>query len=156
MVDITYVSQFVNGKENNVMNGEHIHIPDVLPHRYPFLFVDSVVGYEDGHWAKGYKIIDENDWFINESNLYMPSTLIVESLAQIGAFATMDVTGISFLTSLKGINVFSQVKVGEKLDLYYEVVKRRRGYVVGKGTAHAGERLIVEAEEIVSLDQKMS
>ncbi|AMR09101.1 hypothetical protein CHCC14600_1639 [Bacillus licheniformis] len=44
----------------------------VLPHRYPFLFIDCVVESEPGKWVKGYKFITENDWFITENQKEMP------------------------------------------------------------------------------------
>ncbi|WP_052723631.1 3-hydroxyacyl-ACP dehydratase FabZ family protein [Paenibacillus wulumuqiensis] len=131
-----------------------IHIPDVLPHRYPFLMIDEVSGYETSGWARGYKLVSWNEWYISEAQPYMPSTLVVESLAQLLAFATIDEAGISFLTTLKGVRVLSQAAAGERIDLYVEVLRRRKGYVLGKGIASVGERIVLEADEIVSYDLK--
>jgi 3-hydroxyacyl-[acyl-carrier-protein] dehydratase len=132
---------------------ELIHIQDVLPHRYPFLLLDGVTGYETSQWAKGYKLVTSSEWFITEANPYMPPMLIVESLAQLAAFAAIDKRGISYLTNLNGVRFHSLAKPGDRIDLYFEVVKRRRGYILGSGRATVGERLVAEAEEIVSLDQ---
>ncbi|MCZ8520302.1 MULTISPECIES: 3-hydroxyacyl-ACP dehydratase FabZ family protein [Paenibacillus] len=132
---------------------QSIHIPDVLPHRFPFLLVDGVTGYETSKWAKGYKLVTWNEWFITGPEPHMPSTLVLEAIAQLAAFATIDEKGISFLTTLKGVEVHSQAKPGDRLDLIFEVTKRRRGYVLGRGRASVGDRLVLEAEEIVSFDQ---
>jgi 3-hydroxyacyl-[acyl-carrier-protein] dehydratase len=57
-----------------------------LPHRYPFLMIDGLVEIELGKRAKGYKNVTRNEWFITEAHPYMPNTMIVEALAQLGAF----------------------------------------------------------------------
>ncbi|TWM31387.1 3-hydroxyacyl-[acyl-carrier-protein] dehydratase FabZ [Bacillus paralicheniformis] len=51
----------------------------LLPHRYPFLFIDRVVESEPGKWVKGYKFITENDWFITENQKEMPFSIIIEA-----------------------------------------------------------------------------
>lgn len=84
-------------------------IPNVLPHRYPFLFVDQILEIEQNKWVKGYKNITINEWFFYENNNSVPSTLIIEGLAQLGAFATMsNNNGLGFLSALKGIEVLGQ------------------------------------------------
>ncbi|KPV58023.1 hypothetical protein QJ48_18900 [Paenibacillus sp. A3] len=131
-----------------------MHIPDVLPHRYPFLLIDKIVEAEPSKWARGYKNISWNEWFITEANPYMPHMLVVEALAQLSAFSAMEEKGIAFLSSLKQVEMESLAQPGDRLDLYFEVSKQRRGYLLGKGLATVGDRVIVRAEEIVAFVQK--
>ena len=78
-----------------------INIQNILPHRYPFLMVDRIVEVESGKWVKGYKNVSCNEWFITESQTTMPHMLIVEAIAQLGAFVSTENTdGIGFLSSL--------------------------------------------------------
>ena len=44
-----------------------MHIKDTLPHRYPFLMIDKVTNVKQGESVTGYKLITNNDWFINDS-----------------------------------------------------------------------------------------
>jgi 3-hydroxyacyl-[acyl-carrier-protein] dehydratase len=79
-----------------------IHIPSVLPHRYPSLMIDRILEIEPGKWVRGYKYVTQNEWFMAESQDCMPSTLVTEALAQLGAFtAVSGANGLGFLSSLK-------------------------------------------------------
>ncbi|WP_405155827.1 3-hydroxyacyl-ACP dehydratase FabZ family protein [Paenibacillus sp. FSL K6-0108] len=125
-------------------------ISNVLPHRYPFLFVDQILEIEQNKWVKGYKNITINEWFFYENNNSVPSTLIIEGLAQLGAFATMsDNNGLGFLSALKGIEVLGQAYPGDRLDLYYKVLKNKRGFIIGEGVATVGNKVIIRADEIM-------
>jgi len=127
-----------------------IDIQSVLPHRYPFLMIDRIVEVEPGKWAKGYKNVTHNEWYIAEPHFCMPSVMIVEALAQLGAFATMTgESGLGFLSSLKGIEYLGHARPGDRIELYYGVVRNRRGFVVGKGEATVDGQVIVRAEEIM-------
>ncbi|MNN64585.1 3-hydroxyacyl-[acyl-carrier-protein] dehydratase FabZ [compost metagenome] len=127
-----------------------INVQDILPHRYPFLLIDKVLEVEKDKWAKGYKNVSSNEWYMNERNTVVPSTLIIEALAQLGAFAVIsEENGIGFLSSLKGIEVMGQAFSGDRIDLYYEIIKSKRGFVVGRGVASVGDQVIINAEEIM-------
>jgi 3-hydroxyacyl-[acyl-carrier-protein] dehydratase len=127
-----------------------INIPNVIPHRYPFLFVDRVLEIEAGKWAKGFKNVTWNEWYITEQINYVPSMIIVEALAHLGAFASQNSEkGLGFLSSFKGIEFLGKAYPGDRIDLYYEVIKNRRGFVIGKGEASIGNNVIVRAEEIM-------
>lgn len=127
-----------------------INIQDILPHRYPFLLIDKVLEVEKNKWAKGYKNVSSNEWYITERNAAVPSTLVIEALAQLGAFAVISETsGLGFLSSLKGIEVIGQAIPGDRIDLYYEIIKNKRGFVVGRGVASVRDQVIINAEEIM-------
>ncbi|MFN2746672.1 MULTISPECIES: 3-hydroxyacyl-ACP dehydratase FabZ family protein [unclassified Bacillus (in: firmicutes)] len=118
-----------------------------LPHQYPFLFVDCIVDTEPGKWARGYKLITENDWFITESQQDMPFSIMVESLAQVAAFtAQEDSTGLGFLSSVKKAECIGRAVPGDKLDLYFEVARYKRGFLFGKGMASVNGTKVAEAE----------
>ena len=62
----------------------------LLPHRYPFLLVDSIDEVEAGRSARGTKLVTGSEWLIvgtRETHVQraMPHTLIVEALAQLSA-----------------------------------------------------------------------
>ncbi|MFI8709499.1 3-hydroxyacyl-ACP dehydratase FabZ family protein [Bacillus sp. NPDC077411] len=127
-----------------------INIQSILPHRYPFLMIDGIVEMESGKWVKGYKNISCNEWFITESQMTMPHMLIVEAIAQLGAFVSIGNTdGLGFLSSLEGVKISGAVQPGDRLDLYYEVIRNRRGFVLGKGHASVNEKTIVSVDKLL-------
>ena len=56
---------------------------------------------------------------------------------------------MGFLSSLNGLEIIGNAYPGDRVELYYEVIKNRRGFVLGKGEATVGNRVIIRAEEIM-------
>ncbi|GAB6421960.1 3-hydroxyacyl-ACP dehydratase FabZ family protein [Bacillus luti] len=127
-----------------------MHIKDTLPHRYPFLMIDKVTNIKQGESVTGYKLITNNEWFINDNQKHMPHMLIVEALAQLSAFVhTSDSEGLGFLSSLDGVEFQAKAYPGDKLELYYELTRNRRGFVLGKGIATVNGQTIVTVEKLL-------
>ena len=127
-----------------------MHIKDTLPHRYPFLMIDKVTSIKQGESVTGYKLITNNEWFINDTQKHMPHMLIVEALAQLSAFVhTSDSNGLGFLSSLDGVTFHEKAYPGDKLNLHYELTRNRRGFVLGKSTATVNNQPIVTIEKLL-------
>lgn len=123
----------------------------ILPHRYPFLMIDRVTQIEPGTSANGYKLISHNEWFMSGEASFMPDTLIIEALAQLGAFTAVQSQqgGLGFLSSLKGVESMGRAYAGDKLELSYEVLRSKKGFTIGKGEASVDGRVILSADEIM-------
>ncbi|MEW9180930.1 3-hydroxyacyl-ACP dehydratase FabZ family protein [Bacillus mycoides] len=127
-----------------------MNIKDTLPHRYPFLIIDKITNVKESQSATGYKLITNNEWFINKNQNYMPHMLIVEALAQLSAFvSTGESEGLGFLSSLDGVEFHENAYPGDKLDLHYELTRNRRGFVLGKGIASVNGQSIVTIEKLL-------
>ncbi|WP_242309467.1 3-hydroxyacyl-ACP dehydratase FabZ family protein [Bacillus cereus group sp. BfR-BA-01331] len=127
-----------------------MNIKDTLPHRYPFLLIDKITNVKESQSATGYKLITNNEWFINNKQNYMPHMLIVEALAQLSAFvSTGESEGLGFLSSLDGVEFHENAYPGDKLDLHYELTRNRRGFVLGKGIASVNGQSIVTIEKLL-------
>ncbi|MBT2578636.1 beta-hydroxyacyl-ACP dehydratase [Bacillus sp. ISL-8] len=127
-----------------------MNIKDTLPHRYPFLMIDKITNVKESQSATGYKLITNNEWFINENQNYMPHMLIVEALAQLSAFvSTGESEGLGFLSSLDGVEFHENAYPGDKLDLHYELTRNRRGFILGKGIASVNGQSIVTIEKLL-------
>ncbi|MBW3494402.1 3-hydroxyacyl-ACP dehydratase FabZ family protein [Bacillus mycoides] len=127
-----------------------MNIKDTLPHRYPFLMIDKITNVTESQSATGYKLITNNEWFINKNQNYMPHMLIVEALAQLSAFvSTGESEGLGFLSSLDGVEFHENAYPGDKLDLHYELTRNRRGFVLGKGIASVNGQSIVTIEKLL-------
>ena len=127
-----------------------MNIKDTLPHRYPFLMIDKITNVKESQSATGYKLITNNEWFINDNQRYMPHMLIVEALAQLSAFvSTGESEGLGFLSSLDGVEFHENAYPGDKLDLHYELTRNRRGFILGKGIASVNGQSIVTIEKLL-------
>lgn len=127
-----------------------MHIKDTLPHRYPFLMIDKVTNVKHCESVTGYKLISNNEWFINDNQDHMPHLLIVEALAQLSAFVhPNDSEGLGFLSSLDGVEFHGKAYPGDKLDLHYELTRNRRGFILGTGTATVNNQPIVTIEKLL-------
>ncbi|NUC17998.1 beta-hydroxyacyl-ACP dehydratase [Bacillus mycoides] len=127
-----------------------MNIKDTLPHRYPFLMIDKITNVKESQSATGYKLITNNEWFINKNQNYMPHMLIVEALAQLSAFvSTGESEGLGFLSSLDGVEFHENAYPGDKLELHYELTRNRRGFVLGKGIASVNGQSIVTIEKLL-------
>lgn len=137
-----------------------MNVPEVmatLPHRYPFLMIDGVTHVEQGKLAQGYKHITHNEWFMSTATAepFMPDTLIIEALAQLGAFTAIQHQpgGLGLLSSLKGVESLGRAYAGDKLELTYEVLRSKKGFTIGKGEAFVEGRIILRADEIMIYTQ---
>lgn len=117
-------------------------IQKIIPHRYPFLLIDTIVDFEPGKRATGIKNVTINEHFFTghfPDYPVMPGVLIVEALAQVGAVAILSLDQnkgkIALFAGIDGFRFKKQVVPGDQLFLEVEITKSKGP--VGKGTAVA-------------------
>ncbi|ATO30229.1 beta-hydroxyacyl-ACP dehydratase [Bacillus atrophaeus] len=126
----------------------------LLPHRYPFLFIDGVTESEPGKHAAAYKLISENDWFITDTQREMPFSLVIEALAQTAAFTGItDENRLGLLSSVKKAEKNGAAMPGDRLDLFFEVTRNKRGFVFGHAKASVNGTSVAEAEIGIYIEQ---
>ena len=134
-------------------------IERILPHRYPFLFIDHVdeIG-PDGIVAR--KLVSRNEPHFEghfPGNPVMPGVLIIEALAQAGAIYAGRQVGfdpekqVIYFMSIDKAKFRKPVVPGDVLRL--EVVPIRKGGAVWKmrGEAKVGDAVVAEAEFLASI-----
>lgn len=112
---------------------DHQDIADLLPHRYPFQFVDRVLEFVDGERIVAIKNLSLSDPFFRghfPGNPVMPGVLICEALAQAGALLAMrshggvpEGRGV-VLTGLDQVRFRRPVVPGDQLRLEVRIVRR--------------------------------
>ncbi|MFB1097834.1 MULTISPECIES: 3-hydroxyacyl-ACP dehydratase FabZ [Bacillaceae] len=128
-------------------------IKEIIPHRYPFLLVDQITEIEEGKRAVGKKNVTINEPFFQghfPDYPVMPGVLILEALAQTGAFAMLmkeeNKGKIGFLAGVDKCRFKRQVKPGDTLKLEVEIVRLKGPIGKGKATATVDGELACEAE----------
>jgi len=128
-------------------------IMEIIPHRYPFLLIDTIEEIETGVRAVGKKCVSVNEPFFQghfPGNPVMPGVLIIEALAQVGAVAMLSLPEMKGKTAyFAGINnaKFRQKVVpGDVLMLETSIIKVKGPVGIGKAVATVNGKKAAEAE----------
>ncbi|MHA3978623.1 3-hydroxyacyl-ACP dehydratase FabZ [Halovulum sp. GXIMD14794] len=130
-------------------------IKRLIPHRYPFLYIDRVINMVNSESAVGIKNVTANEPFFPghfPSKPVLPGVIIIEAMAQSATALvswSTDLDDSGALVYFMGIDKarFRRiVEPGDQLELHVQVI--RKGAKVWKfgGVARVGEEVAAEAE----------
>ena len=128
-------------------------IMDIIPHRYPFLLIDTIEELEPGERALGKKCVSVNEPFFQghfPENPVMPGVLIMEALAQVGAVAILSKPEFkghtAYFAGIDKARFRQKVLPGDVLMLETAIVKAKGPIGVGKAVAKVNDKVVAEAE----------
>ena len=130
-------------------------IMDIIPHRHPFLLVDTIDELEPGIKATGYKCITYDEpYFAGHfpKEPVMPGVLQVEAMAQTGGLLVLNSVDeperySTYFMKIDGVKFRQKVVPGDTLILRLELLAPiRRGISTMKGYVFVGDKLVSEAE----------
>lgn len=128
-------------------------IMEIIPHRYPFLLIDTIEELEPGVRAVGKKCVSMNEPFFQghfPGNPVMPGVLIIEALAQVGAVAILSQPEwkgrTAYFAGIDGVKFKQKVVPGDILTLEMEIIKVKGPVGVGKAVAAVDGRVAARGE----------
>lgn len=128
-------------------------IMDIIPHRYPFLMIDSIEELEPGVRALGKKCVSVNEPYFQghfPGNPVMPGVLIMEALAQVGAVAILSQPEwkgkTAYFAGIDKARFRRKVMPGDVLMLETTIIKVKGPVGVGRAVATVNGERTAEAE----------
>ena len=134
-------------------------ILEILPQRHPFVFIDRVTHLDPGKTVTALKNVNINESYFPghfPGKPIMPGVLILESMAQAGAFLVLhnledpQKSGMLF-TAIEKSKFRQPVVPGDQLIIKMELLKFRLGTAKIKGQAFVDDNLVTEATLMATL-----
>ncbi|MDY6155413.1 MAG: 3-hydroxyacyl-ACP dehydratase FabZ [Agathobacter sp.] len=128
-------------------------IMEILPHRNPFLLIDTIEELVPGEKAVAKKNVTMNEpYFMGHfpGNPVMPGVLIIEALAQTGAVAILcqdEWKGkTAYFAGINNAKFKQKVVPGDTLELTTEIIKVKGPIGVGRAVAKVNGKTACMAE----------
>lgn len=128
-------------------------IMEIIPHRQPFLLIDTVEELEPGVRAEAKKCVSYNEpYFAGHfpDEPVMPGVLILEALAQTGAVAILSLEEnrgkTAYFAGINGVRFKQKVAPGDVLSLETEIIRQKGAIGVGRAAAKVDGKVVCSAE----------
>ncbi|WP_353097766.1 3-hydroxyacyl-ACP dehydratase FabZ [Tissierella praeacuta] len=134
-------------------------IKGIIPHRYPFLFIDKVLIEEIGVRGIGYKNVTINEPFFQGHFPHMPvmpGVIIVESMAQVGAVILLSDEKYKgktpYFAGINKVRFKRKVVPGDTLRMEVILTRIRGSIGIGEGKAYVEDELACEGEFLFAIE----
>jgi len=129
-------------------------IQTIIPHRFPFLLIDSILELEPTKRIVGIKNVTINEPFFQghfPGAPVMPGVLIVEAMAQVAAVMVLKElpdrkNKLVYFSGIDRARFRHPVVPGDQLRMVVETIKMRPRHGKLKAEGFVGDRLVAEAE----------
>ena len=125
----------------------------ILPHRYPMILIDRITEITEGVGLTAIKNVTINEpYFAGHfpGQPVMPAVLILESMAQAGAFLVLNTVPDPLqknmlFSSITDSKFRIPIIPGDQVKIKMQLIKIRLGAVKLRGEAYVFEKLVAEA-----------
>jgi 3-hydroxyacyl-[acyl-carrier-protein] dehydratase len=139
-----------------------LKIMEVLPHRYPFLLVDRILEIDiENMKIKALKNVTINEpFFIGHfpGNPVMPGVLIIEAMAQVGAYLMLKKAGIEdgivLFASIEEAKFRKPVVPGDQIIFEVEGINIKKSMGKIKAVAKVDDQIVCEAILMAAVKKK--
>ena len=141
----------MRGDEMSVYSSKEIM--DILPHRHPFLLIDTIEELEPGVRAVGKKCVSLNEpYFAGHfpGNPVMPGVLLIEAMAQTGAVVLLDLPEwkgkTAYFVGIDNARFKKKVVPGDVVYFEVKLIKQKGPIGVAEAKATVEGELAAKAE----------
>lgn len=127
-------------------------IQKILPHRYPFLFVDKIIEVTEKR-AVGVKNVTIDEPFFQghfPGHPIMPGVLIIEAMAQVGGVCALNMKDnigkIAYFLSINNARFRKPVIPGDKLIIEVDLLKTKLSVMQIHAVAKVDDAVAAEAD----------
>ncbi|MCE9520613.1 MAG: bifunctional UDP-3-O-[3-hydroxymyristoyl] N-acetylglucosamine deacetylase/3-hydroxyacyl-ACP dehydratase [Verrucomicrobia bacterium] len=146
----------------NIPSGEAVldinEVMSILPHRYPFLLVDRIIGFDGETKCTGVKNVTINEPFFQghfPGHPIMPGVLQLEAMAQVASIlllrAPENQGKIGYFLSADKVKWRKPVLPGDTLIIETEILKIKRNIGQARGRCIVNGTVVSEADLMFSL-----
>jgi len=129
-------------------------IKDLIPQRFPFLFVDTITSLLENKISTKLTLTGDEDFFKGHfpGNPIMPGVLLQEALFQSGAalMAKKDGGGLGVLTRVQNAKFKNVVRPGDTLEMEVELTESISNASYMKGTTRVNGKVVLAIEFAVA------
>ena len=131
----------------------------ILPHRYPMVLIDRITEITEGVGLTAIKNVTINEpYFAGHfpAQPVMPAVLILESMAQAGAFLVLNTVPDPLqknmlFSSISDSKFRIPIIPGDQVEIKMQLVKIRLGAVKLRGDAYVDGKLVAEANLMANI-----
>jgi 3-hydroxyacyl-[acyl-carrier-protein] dehydratase len=139
-----------------------LKIMEVLPHRYPFLLVDRILEIDiEKMKIKALKNVTINEPFFTghfPGNPVMPGVLVIEAMAQVGAYLMLKKAGIEdgivLFASIEEAKFRKPVVPGDQIIFEVEGINIKKSMGKIKAVAKVDDQVVCEAILMAAVKKK--
>lgn len=128
-------------------------IMEIIPHRQPFMLIDTIEELEEGKRVVAKKCVSYNEPFFAghfPQEPVMPGVLTVEALAQAGAVAILSQEEnkgkIAYFGGINKCKFKGKIVPGDKVRLETRIIRQKGPVGIGEATASVDGKVVVSAE----------
>ncbi|HIB73757.1 MAG TPA: 3-hydroxyacyl-ACP dehydratase FabZ [Candidatus Marinimicrobia bacterium] len=131
----------------------------ILPHRYPMILIDRITEITEGVGLTAIKNVTINEpYFVGHfpGQPVMPAVLILESMAQAGAFLVLNTVPDPLqknmlFSSISDSKFRIPIIPGDQVEIKMQLIKIRLGAVKLRGEAYVSGKIVAEANLMANI-----